>query len=99
MLAIFSEYWPQLPRAKSQTAGWPIASRSKSQSRSLADDDKSYKHVHFMLNAVHPETGLWLDDSFEHRRAQVWALGYEREQGMKMRREFRKMEKMPNGKF
>jgi hypothetical protein len=34
-----------------------------------------------MLNAVHPETGLWLDDDFEHRRAQVWALGYEREQG------------------
>jgi len=47
----------------------------------IAHDDKSYKHVHFMLNAVHPETGLRLDDGFEQRRAQVWALEYEREQG------------------
>jgi hypothetical protein len=47
----------------------------------VAHDDKSYKHVHIMLNAVHPETGLRLNDSFEQRRAQAWALDYEREQG------------------
>lgn len=47
----------------------------------VAHDDKEHKHLHVMLNAVHPETGLKLDDSLEKRRAQEWALAYEREQG------------------
>src|SRR5258708_40201991 len=47
----------------------------------VAHDDKDYSHVHVMLNAVHPETGLRLDDNFDHRRAQAWALKYEQEQG------------------
>ena len=47
----------------------------------VAHDDKRYPHVHVMLNAVHPETGLQLNDGFEQRRAQAWALDYEREQG------------------
>ena len=34
-----------------------------------------------MLNVIHPETGLRLDDNFERRRAQSWALDYEREHG------------------
>ena len=46
----------------------------------VAHEDK-HPHVHVMLNVVHPETGLRLDDNFERRRAQAWALGYEREQG------------------
>jgi MobA/VirD2-like, nuclease domain len=46
----------------------------------IAHDDKTYQHVHIMLNVVHPETGLRLDDGFEQRRAQAWALDYEREQ-------------------
>ena len=47
----------------------------------VAHEDKAHPHVHVMLNVVHPETGLALDDSFERRRAQAWALEYEREQG------------------
>ncbi len=47
----------------------------------VAHQDKEYKHVHVMLNSVHPETGLKLDDNFDHRRAQAWALQYEKEQG------------------
>jgi Relaxase/Mobilisation nuclease domain len=47
----------------------------------IAHEDKAYRHVHIMLNAVHPETGKCLSDSFEQRRAQAWALDYEREQG------------------
>jgi hypothetical protein len=43
--------------------------------------DKPYAHVHVMLNMIHPETGLRLDDNFERRRAQAWALEYERENG------------------
>lgn len=44
----------------------------------VAQTDKEYSHVHCMVNAVHPETGLKLDDGFEKRRAQEWALEYER---------------------
>jgi len=47
----------------------------------VAHDDKAHAHVHVMLNVVHPETGLRLDDNFERRRAQAWALEYEREHG------------------
>lgn len=45
----------------------------------VAHEDKAHAHVHVMLNTVHPETGLRLDDNFERRRAQSWALEYERE--------------------
>jgi Relaxase/Mobilisation nuclease domain len=45
----------------------------------VAHNDKPHAHVHLMINAVHPETGRHLDDSFERRRAQEWALQYERE--------------------
>jgi relaxase-like protein len=44
--------------------------------------DKPYAHVHCMLNTVHPETGLRLNDSYEQVRAQEWALKYEREHGI-----------------
>jgi Relaxase/Mobilisation nuclease domain len=47
----------------------------------VAHNDKSFAHAHVLLNCVHPETGLKLDDGFEQRRAQAWALAYEREQG------------------
>jgi hypothetical protein len=47
----------------------------------VAHEDKAYSHVHVMLNMIHPETGLRLDDNFERRRSQAWALEYEREQG------------------
>jgi hypothetical protein len=47
----------------------------------VAHNDKSYAHAHVLLNCVHPETGLKLDDGFEQRRAQKWAENYEREQG------------------
>jgi hypothetical protein len=47
----------------------------------IAHNDKPHKHVHIMLNVVHPETGLHLNDGLEYRRAQKWALEYEREQG------------------
>jgi hypothetical protein len=47
----------------------------------VAHEDKEYAHVHVLLNAVHPETGLRLDDNFERRRAQECALEYERENG------------------
>ena len=50
------------------------------QALMVAHQDK-HPHVHVMLNVIHPETGLRLNDDFERRRAQAWALEYEREQG------------------
>lgn len=48
----------------------------------VAHQDRAHSHVHCILNMVHPETGLRLDDNFERRRAQEWALTYEREHGL-----------------
>jgi hypothetical protein len=47
----------------------------------VAHEDKDFAHVHLMISTIHPETGLHLDDNFERRRAQKWALGYELESG------------------
>jgi hypothetical protein len=46
----------------------------------VAHNDKAHAHVHVMLNVIHPETGLRLNDDFERHRAQEWALEYERAQ-------------------
>ncbi len=47
----------------------------------VCHEDK-HPHVHVVLNAVHPETGRALDTSFERRRAQAWAVAYERSHEM-----------------
>lgn len=47
----------------------------------VAHDDKDHRHVHLMLNAVHPLRGTRLDDRFDRRRAQPWALQYEKAVG------------------
>jgi hypothetical protein len=47
----------------------------------VAHDDKDHRHVHLMLNAVHPSRGTRLDDRFDRRRAQAWALNYEKAMG------------------
>jgi hypothetical protein len=57
--------------------GW-----SEHQAILISHTDKFHSHVHIMLNTVHPETGLRLDDDFERRRAQTWGLGYEKENGI-----------------
>jgi hypothetical protein len=46
----------------------------------LVAHQEKHPHVHLMINVVHPETGLKLDDSFERRRASEWSLAYERSQ-------------------
>jgi hypothetical protein len=47
----------------------------------VSHNDTKHPHVHLIINRVHPETGLTLDDAWSKTRAQRWALGYEREQG------------------
>lgn len=43
--------------------------------------DKKHPHIHLMINVIHPERGTRLNDSYERRRAQGWALDYERAHG------------------
>lgn len=47
----------------------------------VAHNDKPHRHIHLVINATHPETGMKLDDGFEHRRAQAWAHVYEKQHG------------------
>lgn len=44
-------------------------------------NDTAHPHLHIILNRVHPETGRTLNDWQERKRAQAWALTYERTQG------------------
>ena len=46
-----------------------------------AHNDTAHPHLHIILNRVHPETGRTLNDWQERKRAQRWALAYERDQG------------------
>jgi hypothetical protein len=46
----------------------------------VAHSDKAHKHVHMVLNAIHPGTGRHLNESWENNRAQRWAAEYERAQ-------------------
>lgn len=43
--------------------------------------DTEHFHIHIILNRVDHETGRTLDDGFERRRAQEFALDYEKEHG------------------
>lgn len=43
--------------------------------------DTEHRHIHIILNRVDHEIGRTLDDGFERRRAQAFALSYEKEMG------------------
>jgi hypothetical protein len=45
----------------------------------IGHDDTEHRHIHIVVNRVHPETGRTLDDFREYKRAQEWALAYEKE--------------------
>jgi hypothetical protein len=47
----------------------------------VAHRDTEHKHIHVIVNRVHPETGRTMDDYRERVRAQEWALAYEKEHG------------------
>lgn len=47
----------------------------------LQHTDTAHPHMHIILNRVHPETGMTLDDRWYKTRSQQWALGYERAHG------------------
>ncbi len=47
----------------------------------VGHSDTAHPHLHIILNRIHPDTGRTLNDWQDRRRAQQWALGYERQQG------------------
>ena len=47
----------------------------------VGHNDTEHKHIHIILNRVHPENGRTLDDYRDQPRAQKWALAYEKEHG------------------
>jgi hypothetical protein len=47
----------------------------------LGHNDTKHPHFHMIINRVHPETGMTLDDNWSKTRSQKWALAYEREHG------------------
>lgn len=48
----------------------------------VGHNDTEHRHVHIVLNRVNPDTGRTLDDYREQKRAQSWALEYERSQDL-----------------
>ncbi len=46
----------------------------------VGHNDTEHCHIHIILNRVNPDTGRTLDDFREQKRAQSWALEYERSQ-------------------
>jgi Relaxase/Mobilisation nuclease domain len=47
----------------------------------VSHNDTKHPHVHLIINRVHPETGMTMDDKWYKTNAQRWALKYEREHG------------------
>ncbi|MBX9683024.1 MAG: relaxase/mobilization nuclease domain-containing protein [Hyphomicrobium sp.] len=46
----------------------------------VGHNDTEHRHIHVILNRVNPDNGRTLDDYREQKRAQSWALQYERQQ-------------------
>lgn len=47
----------------------------------VGHQDTKHPHFHIILNKVHPETGMTLDQSWTKTRLQQWGLAYERKHG------------------
>ena len=45
----------------------------------VGHNDTEHRHIHIILNRVNPENGRTIDDYREQKRAQVWALAYEKQ--------------------
>jgi Relaxase/Mobilisation nuclease domain len=46
----------------------------------VGHNDTEHRHIHVIVNRVNPDNGRTLDDYREQKRAQTWALQYERQQ-------------------
>jgi hypothetical protein len=71
---VFELLWPGRDDARA-------AANNLHQAVYAAHNDTAHPHLHIILNRVHPQTGRTLSDWQERKRAQQWALAYERQQG------------------
>jgi len=69
------EHMVEAADALLQHMGW-----DQHQAVYVGHNDTEHRHIHVILNRVNPENGRTLDDYREQKRAQSWALQYEREQ-------------------
>jgi len=72
---------------------------SEHQSFIVAHHDTDFNHLHIVSNLVHPETGLIHDVGLDKRRAQQWALEYEREHGIHVQTRIDNAEKRAQGEY
>ena len=54
---------------------------SEHQVAMYAHSDTEHRHLHLMINRVHPETGRLLPDSNDFLKVQNWALDYSKQHG------------------
>ena len=47
----------------------------------VSHTDTKHPHLHMIINAVHPETGMTMDANWYKTRSSRWGLAYERENG------------------
>jgi len=47
----------------------------------VAHSDTQHRHVHIILNTIHPENGITLDRNWSKLRAGEWRMEYERQHG------------------
>ena len=56
--------------------GW-----SQHQALIIGHNDTAHPHCHLLLNRIHPQSGLTLDQNWDRTRASRWAFAYERDNG------------------
>jgi hypothetical protein len=70
------EHMREAARDFLQRMGW-----GEHQVLLVAHNDTAHRHVHLLLNTIHPETGLTLDRNWSRLRAGTWRMEYERTHG------------------
>jgi hypothetical protein len=70
------EHMKEAARQFLERMGW-----GEHQALLVAHNDTGHKHVHIILNTIHPETGMTLDNDYSKLRAGRWRVEYERQQG------------------
>jgi hypothetical protein len=67
--------WHKDDRPTPEHMGW-----EQHQAVYVGHNDTEHRHIHVIVNRVNPDNGRTLDDFREQKRAQSWALQYERQQ-------------------
>jgi hypothetical protein len=71
-----AEHMREAARDFLQRMGW-----GDHQALLVAHNDTAHRHVHIILNTIHPETGMTLDRNWSKIRASEWRMEFERAHG------------------